>query len=104
MNELTDFEKEIADCLDFEPSAAVNRRVAADIGRQAWKNRVMRVLRMPSRIPIAAALAVAVGAGSLLYFRSERANSEEAVEYVETLFEIQGLTADEYIDSGYLYM
>ena len=104
MNEMTDFEREIAAALDFEPSAAVNRGISAEIRRQAWKNRMMRILRMPSRIPLAAALAVIIGAGSLLYYRSEQAKAREVAEYAETLLEIQGLTDDEYLDSGYCYL
>ena len=102
MNEMTDFEREIASCLDFEPSAAVNERISAEIRRQAWKNRVFRVLWMPSRVPLAAALAVVIGAGSLLYYRSsQQAQAEEVAEYAETLLEIQGLADDDYIDTGY---
>ena len=102
MNEMTDFEKEIASCLDFEPPAALDRRITAEIRRQAWKNCVFRVLRMPSRVPLAAALAVVIGAGSLLYYRSsQQAQAEEVAEYAETLLEIQGLADDDYIDTGY---
>jgi len=101
MNEMTDFEREIASCLDFEPSAAVNERISAEIRRQAWKNRMLRVLRMPSRIPLAAALAVAIGVGSLLYYRSQQEKAEDVVEYAETLLEIQGLADDDCIDTGY---
>ena len=104
MNEFTDFEKEIANCLDFEPSDAVNRRIHADIRRQAWKNRMMRIFRMPSRIPLAAALAVIIGAGSLLYYRSEQKKAAEVAEYAETLLEIQGLADDDYVDTGYCYL
>lgn len=106
MNEMTDFEREIASCLDFEPPVAVNDRISAEIRRQAWKNRMLRVLRMPSRIPLAAALAVVIGAGSLLYYRShnQRAEAEEVAEYAETLLEIQGLADDDLIDTGYCYL
>ena len=101
MNEMTDFEREIASCLDFEPPVAVNERISAEIRRQAWKNRMLRVLRMPSRIPLAAALAVVIGAGSLLYYRSQQEKAEDVVEYAETLLEIQGLADDDCIDTGY---
>ena len=101
MNEMTDFEKEIASCLDFEPPAALDRRITAEIRRQAWKNRMLRVLHMPSRIPLAAALAVIIGTGSLLYYRSEQAKSAEVTEYAETLLEIQGLADDEYTKTEY---
>ena len=104
MNEMTDFEREIASCLDFEPSVAVNGRISAEIRRQAWKNRMLRILRMPSRIPLAAALAVVIGAGSLLYYRSQQAKAEDVVEYAETLLEIQGLADDDYIDTGYCFL
>ena len=104
MNEITDFEREIADCLDFEPSAALNGRIGSEIRRQAWRNRMARILRMPSRIPLAAALAVMVGTGSLLYYRSEQAKAREVAEYAETLLEIQGLTADDYIDADCYYL
>ena len=105
MNELTDFEKEIASCLDFEPPAVLDRRITAEIRRQAWKNRMLRILRMPSRIPLAAALAVVIGAGSLLYYSSEQKKANMvAKEYAETLLEVQGLAEDEYIDTEYCYL
>ena len=105
MNEMTDFEKEIANCLDFEPPAALDRRITAEIRRQAWKNRMIHVLRMPSRIPLAAALAVIIGVGSLLYYNSEQKKANNVVkEYAETLLEVQGLAEDEYIDTEYCYM
>lgn len=105
MNEITDFEREIADCLDFAPSVAVDGRIAAEIRRQAWKNKMLRVLRMPSRIPLAAALAVIIGAGSLLYYRSEQAKAAEAEQYAETLLEIQGLGDTDYMDDAeYFYL
>ncbi len=101
MDKMSDFEREIASCLDFEPSAAVNERISAEIRRQAWKNRMLRVLRMPSRVPLAAALAVVIGAGSLLFYRSQQEKAEEVAEYAETLLEIQGLADDDCIDTGY---
>jgi len=61
-------------------------------------------LRMPSRIPLAAALAVIIGTGSLLYYRSEQAKIAEVAEYAETLLELQGLADEEYLDSEYFYL
>ena len=104
MNEMTDFEKEIASCLDFEPSAALDRRISSEIRRQAWKNRLSRIWHMPSRIPLAAALAVVLGVGSLLYFRSEKPKENDVSEYAETLLELQGLSCDEYTDTEYCYL
>jgi hypothetical protein len=62
---------------------------------------MLRDLRMPSRVPLAAALAVVIGAGSLLFYRSPQEKAEEVAEYAETLLEIQGLADDDCIDTGY---
>ena len=66
---------------------------------------MLRILRMPSRLPLAAALAVVIGAGSLLYYNSEQKKANNVVkEYAETLLEVQGLAEDEYIDTEYCYL
>ena len=98
MEELSGFEYEISDCLDFAPSARVDAAVSSAVRRQALMNRWMRVLSMPSRIPLAAMLAVLVGVGSVLYYRSE-AKRVAVEEYSQALLEVQGLADDDYLAS-----